>query len=220
MITGVIGDTHIPYELPKYLSFCRKVFKAHGVQKVIHIGDLVDHHALSFHDNEPTLKGAQGEMIDARERLKPWYRAFPKLTLIMGNHDKIPARQLTKIGMDSEVWMRPLDEVYSMPKGWVLRQEVEIDEVLYHHGDTALGVNGYRNDSIARMQSTVTGHAHSNSGIAYTASAEKRIFGMAVGCGIDHTAMAFVYGRNFKLKPIISCGVVTHGKPSIHAMDL
>jgi predicted phosphodiesterase/NTP pyrophosphatase (non-canonical NTP hydrolase) len=174
-IVGIIGDTHVPYELEGYLEFCQNVFSAYGVDTVVHIGDLIDHHSLSFHQSEPMLKGAHCERIDARERLQEWYKAFPKLTLIHGNHDLIPQRQLKNIGMDAEVWMKPLKDVYEMPKGWVLEDEIEIDDVLYHHGHTALGVNGFRKDAEMRMQSTVTGHNHSNAGISATATRNRLV---------------------------------------------
>ena len=149
---GIIGDTHIPYELDGYLEFCQDVFFEHDVDKVVHIGDLIDHHSLSFHDSEPMLQGANSEMMDARDRLEDWYVAFPELTLISGNHDLIPARQLKKIGLDADVWMRSLKEVYAMPDGWDIVDEIEIDGVKYHHGATASGVNGFRNDSLHRMR--------------------------------------------------------------------
>ena len=218
---GIIGDTHLPYELEGYLEFCQETFEAWAVDTVVHIGDLVDHHALSFHDSEPTLKGANGEFMDARERLKPWYEAFPDVILINGNHDLIPARQLTKIGMDSEVWMRPLADVYDFPKGWSVEDTIEIDGVLYHHGYTAGGVNGFRNDAKARMVSTVSGHCHGNAGVSYTASHHRLVFGMATGCGVDNSTMAMVYGKHFKNKPIVSCGIVIDGKlPVVEVMDL
>jgi len=218
---GIVGDTHIPYELDGYLDFCKETFTDWGVERVVHIGDLVDHHALSFHDSEPTLKGADGEFIDAREKLQDWYEAFPELVLISGNHDLIPARQLKKIGLDSEVWMRPLNEVYDFPSGWSIEDEIEIDDVLYHHGYTAVGVNGFRNDAKARMTNTVSGHAHGNAGISYTACNHRLVFGMAVGCGVDNSTMAMVYGKHFKNKPIVSCGIVIDGKlPVVETMDL
>jgi predicted phosphodiesterase len=218
---GIIGDSHIPYQLDGYLEFCQETFKDWGVDTVVHIGDLVDHHALSFHDSEPTLKGANGELVDAREQLEPWFKAFPELTLIAGNHDKIPARQLTKIGMDAEVWMRPLAEVYSFPKKWRILDEVTIDGVLYHHGYTSNGVNGFRNDAKARMVSTVSGHCHGNAGVSASASNHRLVFGMAVGCGVDVNTMAMVYGTHFKNKPIIACGIVIDGKlPVVEYMNL
>jgi predicted phosphodiesterase len=220
-VVGIIGDTHIPYELEGYLEFCQATFNDWDVTRVVHIGDLVDHHALSFHENEPSLKSAAGEIIDARDRLAPWYKAFPKLEICNGNHDLIPARQLKTIGMEAEVWMRPLEEIYEMPKGWKLVDTTTIDGVLYHHGYTANGVNGFRNDSIKRMCRTVSGHAHGNAGVSATASQHRLVWGMAVGCGVDVESMAMVYGKHFLAKPIVACGIVVDGKlPVVEYMDL
>ena len=217
---GVIGDTHIPYTHPDYLDFCLSVFDYWGVDTVVHIGDLIDHHALSFHQSEARLKGAHGELLDAIDQLQPWYEAFPELTLCGGNHDLIPARQLKNIGMDAEVWMKPLGEVYQFPKGWSLVDTITIDGVLYHHGYTANGVNGFRRDAEQRMCRTVTGHAHGNCGISASASEHRLVWGMAVGCGVDNESMAFAYGKHFMRKPILGCGVVVQGEPHIHYMEL
>ena len=217
---GIIGDTHVPYCLDGYMEFCADIFEQWDCDTIIHIGDLVDHHALSFHDSEPALKGAHGEFLDAVVELQPWYKQFPELTLITGNHDLIPQRQLTKLGMNHETWMRPLKEVYQMPEGWNIQDTVTIDGVLYHHGYTAGGVNGFRNDAQRRMCRTVSGHAHGNAGISASASEHRLVWGMAVGCGIDREAMAFAYGKHFLQKPIIACGVVIDGSPYVEYMDM
>ena len=217
---GIIGDTHIPYELDGYLEFCQETFEAWDCDTIVHIGDLIDHHALSFHDSEPLLKGAYGELMDAREKLQTWYEAFPQLTICNGNHDLIPARQLKKIGMEAEVWMRPLKEIYDMPDGWDIVDTITIDGVLYHHGYTANGANGFRNDAIKRMCRTVSGHCHGNAGVSATASHHRLVWGMAVGCGVDVDSMAMAYGKHFLQKPIISCGVVIDGiTPVVEFMD-
>ncbi len=118
--------------------------------------------------------------------------------------------------------MRPLEEVYDMPKGWSIVDELEINGVLYHHGHTSCGVNGFRKDSQARFQSTVSGHAHGNSGVSYTATARELVYGCAVGCGIDNKSMAFAYGKNFKQKPIVSCAVIKDfgALPQVYPMPL
>jgi len=107
-------------------------------------------------------------------RAEDWYKAFPELTLIMGNHDRIPARQLRKLGMEPAIYMRPIEELMGMPEGWKVEEQIEIDGVLYHHGETATGVNH----------------------------------------------LAFAYGKHFKNKPIIGCGVVIDGVPYAEPMDL
>lgn len=221
MRVGIIGDTHEPWTKPGYIEWCKKVFRKYKVQKTLHIGDLVDNHSIMFHEKEPDVMNPHGEYQMTMKRLKTkWFKLFPELTWILGNHDRLPARQLRKFGLIPEVYMRSYHDIYDLPEGWDVVDDIVIDGVLYHHGETANGVNGFRNDSTSRMQRTVTGHAHGNAGISATASNHRLVWGMAVGCGIDSKAMAFAYGKNFKQKPIISCGLVLDGEPMIKYMDL
>lgn len=216
---GIIGDQHYPYHLEGYAQWCADIFDQWDVDTVVHIGDLVDHHALSFHDSEPMLQGVTGEMLSTREQLQEMYDLFPELTLIEGNHDLIPARQLRKLGMEPSIFMKPIEEIYGMPEGWTVVNEHEIDGVLYHHGHTATGVNGFRKDCETRMRCTVTGHNHSNAGISATATDDQLVWGMAVGCGVDVKHLAFAYGKHFAKKPIIACGVVIDGEPHVEYMN-
>lgn len=217
---GIIGDTHLPYELDGYLEFCKETFDRHEVDTVIHIGDFVDNHSLSFHDSEPMLHNVMGEYESAYERAQDWYEAFPVATLIMGNHDRIPARQMAKLGMAPSIYMKPIEDLLGMPEGWTVANQIEIDNVLYHHGETAGGINGFRKDAEQRMRCTVSGHNHSNAGISATATDQELVWGLAVGCGVNQKHMAFAYGKNFAKKPIVSCGVVIEGVPHIEYMSL
>ena len=217
---GVIGDSHAPYCLEGYKEFCYETFEAWDVDTIIHIGDLVDHHSLSFHDSEPMLHDVHGEYRSAIDELQGWYDLFPNLTLIEGNHDLIPARHMKKLGMEPRIFMKPLKDIYEMPEGWEIEDQVVIDDVLYHHGHTASGVNGFRKDAETRMRCTVTGHNHSNFGVSYTATDQELVWGLAVGCGVDVRSMAFAYGKNFAKKPVIGCGVVIDGVPYAEPMNL
>ena len=207
-VVGIVGDIHAPYTLPGYLEFCQETFERHEVNRVILAGDVIDNHALSFHDSEPILKGARGEMLHAQEVLEPWFRAFDEVEITEGNHDIIPARQIKKLGMDPGVYLRSNAEIYGYPPGWKEVEYVFSNGVLYHHGYTATPDFGYAKDARTRMCNTVTGHAHGNFGVGYTANDTKLVWGMGVGCGIDRRSMAFAYGKHFKKKPIIGCGVV------------
>jgi hypothetical protein len=69
--------------------------------------------------------------------------------------------------------------------------------------------HGHIQAAIDNRQSTVIGHIHSVSGVEYIANNKDTIYGMNVGCLIDRHAYAFDYGKDFKLKPILSCGVTT-----------
>jgi predicted phosphodiesterase len=220
MRVGVIGDTHLPYQLHGYLEFCQDTFDLWGVDTVVHIGDFIDHHSLSFHDSEPILHDVYGEHQLAADAAAEWYRAFPDLVLVEGNHDLLPARQLRKLGMEPKLFMKPLHDIYEMPKGWRIVDSIEFDDVLYHHGHTATGVNGFRKDAEQRMRCTVSGHNHSNAGISATATDQELVWGLATGCGVDHEHLAFAYGKSFARKPVIACAVVIDGHPVIEYMDL
>ena len=49
-----IGDTHLPAVHPGYLAFCSDLYDKYDCDTAVHIGDFVDHHAISAH--EPSLK--------------------------------------------------------------------------------------------------------------------------------------------------------------------
>lgn len=215
-VVGVIADTHHPFCHPDYLQFCIDTFHEYGVTDVVHIGDLIDNQSLNFHDSDPGLKGAYGEKVDALELLHPWKKAFPKMVITIGNHDSIPARQMKRIGLDPKTYMRPLADIYEFPSGWSIVPDIVIDDVLYEHGMSALGIMGFHRNSVTKMQSTVTGHAHSSFGVSWTASHQKLIFGLGVGCGIDIASMAFAYNKAFRRRPVLGCGVVIkNGKQPI-----
>ena len=57
----IIGDTHFPACHSKYLEFVSKIYHKYSCNNVIHIGDVVDHHAISFHKKHPDAQDATAE---------------------------------------------------------------------------------------------------------------------------------------------------------------
>ena len=49
----VIGDTHEPFCHPGYKAFCYEVANKFQCSEVVHIGDEVDNHAISYHESKP-----------------------------------------------------------------------------------------------------------------------------------------------------------------------
>lgn len=207
-MTGVIGDTHLPFTLPGYREFVKKTFDLWGVDRVVHIGDLIDHHAISFHTSEVDALSPSSELELALRELELWKKDFPEMYICKGNHDKLPERKLKDIGLPGE-WLRGIEEVYEFPTGWEIDIDWEFDGVLYTH--TATGITGARNLAKTNMMSTVCGHAHSQAGVSYmTNHRGKSIFGMYVGCGVDVKSYAMRYGKDYKEAPVIGCGVVVN----------
>jgi len=206
---GVIGDLHLPFSRPDYLNFCISIFDRCKVKTVVHIGDLVDNHAISYYEHNPNGLSPQDEMEEVDRHLKRWFGAFPTLHLCLGNHDKMCSRKARTAGLPDRVF-RSFREIWDFPLGWQDAFSWEFDGVRYMHGTGLSGKNAHIKAAEQNRQSTVIGHVHSGGGqISYLVSENDRIFGMNVGCGIDRKQYAFEYGVDYLKKPVLGCGVVT-----------
>jgi len=217
----VVGDSHLPFELSGYLQFVKQTQEKYGCGIIVHIGDLVDNHAISYHEHDPNGKSPVEEMNEADKHLKEWFNTFPELYLCRGNHDSLVDRKSKTAGLPDRAF-KQFREIWNLPEKWKDAFEFEFHGVIYTHGTAFSGLYGHVSAAAANRQSTVIGHLHSIAGIEWSANPKDCMFGMAVGCGIDRKAYAFEYGRDFKRKPVISCGVVLDkGKyPLIVPMNL
>jgi len=204
----VIGDTHIPFEKKGYLEFCKRIYKDLKCSEVVHIGDLVDNHAISYHEHDPNGWSPEGEMAEADKILKKWFKAFPKVKLCRGNHDTLVDRKGKTVGLPKRCF-RQFREMWNLPSGWIDDFQFEIDGVIYTHG-VRCGKNAHVLTAQDNCMSTVVGHSHAFASIGYWANERDLMFGANVGCGIDRHSYAMAYGKKFPTKPIISCGVVSY----------
>lgn len=209
----VIADTHLPFEKKGYLDFCLDIQRRCKCQTVVHIGDLVDNASLSFHhDIDPNGKSPKDEIAEAKKSLQDWYKAFPKVFLCLGNHDRRVDLKGKHVGLPECVF-RPFREIWGLPKTWKDAFSHEIHGVRYQHGTGYSGENAHLKAAYNNRQSSVIGHTHSFLGGGYIANEKDKIFGVNCGCGIDRHKIAFEYGRDFTKKPIVGCAVITdHGK--------
>ena len=217
----IISDTHCPWEHPGYLDFCNDIKKRVKCTQVVHIGDLVDNHSISYHEHDPDGWSPADEMIAADVHLEPWFKAFPKVELCSGNHDGLVDRKGKTVGLPKRCF-KSFRSMWNLPRGWEDAFEHIIDGVLYKHGTGMSGRYAHVQAAERARMSTVIGHVHSSAGIEYIASSRDCIFGMNVGSGIDRKQYAFAYGKDFPRKPILACGVVTDNgrNPQVFRMEL
>ena len=207
----VIGDLHEPFCLDNYLEHCVENYNKYKCDEVVFIGDIIDNHASSYHETDPDGHSAGQELKMAIQRIKQWYQAFPKATVIIGNHDRLIMRKAYSSGL-SKMWIKDYAEVLGTP-GWNFTESIEIDDVLYIHGEGGTARARVRRD----LQSIVQGHLHSQAYIDWCVGAKFKLFGMQIGCGIDHKSYAMAYGKEGP-KPAIACGVVLQGEVPINIM--
>lgn len=205
----VIGDLHEPFTLDGYLQHCKDVYAKHNCNKVIFIGDVIDNHYSSFHDPDPDGMGGGDELDLAIKKLNVWYKAFPKADVCIGNHDRIITRKAFASGVPKR-WIKGMAEVLETPN-WTYDTRFVYDNVQYIHGESGRATKKAKDD----MMSTVQGHRHTEMFTEFVVGANYKVFGCAVGCGIDNTSYAMAYGKNFK-KPAIGVAVVFGGNHAIN----
>lgn len=205
--TLVIGDTHLPFTHRDYLAFCRHVQAHYKCKRVTHVGDIVDNHAISFHDQDPDGHAGGAELKIARKELVRWIKAFPRVDCAIGNHDALAARKAYSNGLPA-AYLKSFGEVLGTPAGWRYNFSWKYGNWRLSHGTGSSGHDAAFKVSVSARISTAQGHIHTAAGVKYHASDKDILWGMQVGCGLDRKAYAFNYGRDFKDKPILGCGVV------------
>lgn len=216
----VISDTHYPFSIKGYEEFARSVYKKYKCTQVVHCGDLVDNHAIdSHHEPSAEAKDANTELDEAIKSVKKLCKMFPKVKLVLGNHDLRLVRAAAKVKLTSRMVV-PFKELLQLPKGWEIADQFFIDDVKYTHEPYGRGALSIRTSPEKNMRSTVFGHLHSSAGIGYLANDDILVWGMNVGCAIDRTTYAAEYGKQMKDKPIIGVGVVINGFPFYEVMPL
>ena len=208
----VIGDLHEPFCLDKYLEFCVSKYEQFDCTEVVFIGDIIDNHYSSYHETSADGMGGADELELSIKRIARWYKEFPKATVIIGNHDRMIMRKAQTSAIPSK-WIKSYKEVLEVP-GWDFVERYVKDGVQFLHGEGGTARSKCRAD----MQNTVQGHLHTQAYCESYVGQNFRVFGMQVGCGIDHESYAMAYAKYGK-KPAIGCGVVlNNGKLPINLL--
>jgi len=201
-----------------YVPFLKRIYKKHKCNKVVHIGDLVDWASMSYHPKDPSLMDSRKEFLEAKRQVQKLYRAFPEATWLIGNHDCLPSRKASDIGLPMDV-MRDYQALWGVDNWEVIERYGNkiIDGVLYQHGDRGKGgqISSAYLNAQDEHRSVVQGHFHAQMNVLYFANTKTRIFGMQTGGGVDHKRAAMNYGKKYNKKPLMGCGVVLDGVTAI-----
>lgn len=208
----VIGDLHLPYTHKDYLQFNIDLAKKYQVNKIIFIGDIVDNHAISYHEHNPNLPSAGDELNRAKEMLKDWYNAFPNAIVLKGNHDLFD-RKIHTAGLPKEC-LKSMNDIYDIPRGWIFVDEYETDKHYFNHG-TTLSENTIKTMSLVKQKSVIVGHAHT---LSYVKNITQNLWVSHIGCGIDAKALAFAYAKGQAKPQIMSSLIINKLQPILELM--
>lgn len=211
----ILPDMHCPAMKKGAIDFLNRVADEYQPDRIVHIGDLVDSCAYSYHEKAPKLKDPIRERALAQRQVEKVTDAFPDVDLLLGNHDVLAWRKAVTAGID------PADLVdfhtmYDLPSGWNVHPrytKLRIDGVQYKHGDSGPGgINAALKQCKAEFANVVMGHLHSQFCINWHANESSRVFGMSVGCLVDDKHLAMAYGKTYASKGLLGCGIVIDGK--------
>lgn len=212
-----VGDLHLPHTRRGYLQFCRDISRQYKCDTVVMLGDVVDLHAVSYHEKHPDADGPTTEVLKAKAAVMEWYKAFPKATVVVGNHDRLLIRKAAT-GSVPELALKSFSEMWNTPN-WRWVNSTTIDSVLYVHGDgCGGGIHPAYNTMRKMAQSVVMGHHHTAAGFKFLCNSDRRLFGMDVGCGLAWDAIQFLYQERNPCKPVIAVGTVIDNVPQLHVM--
>lgn len=215
----IISDTHIPYHHKDLLPFLKAIKKKYKPDRVIHIGDEVDKHAMSMHDSDPDLPSAGDELKQSLPIIKQLENLFPDMDILDSNHGSLVYRRALKHGIP-KAYLRHYNEFLEVGKGWKWHDDLTLDTpggpVYFCHGKVA--------DVLKLAQSMgmscVQGHYHSSYSIKYYGNSLGLYFGLQVGCLIDKDSLAFRYNKTQRARPIIGLGMIIDGLPKLIPMVL
>jgi len=212
----VVGDLHCPWERKGYLQFCQDLYYQWNCNKVVFIGDVVDFHAISFHQHEPGSLGPLQEYELAKQHVAKWYKAFPKAIVTIGNHDERIIRRAKSVDIP-DIFIKSYNDIWETPE-WKWVDDCIIGEVFYYHGSGQGGEYPASNAVRKLLMSVVIGHNHTASGIKYYTNPIRRIFSCDTGAGCDDKALAMAYAKVNKRKSVMSAAVVIDGVPYVEPM--
>ena len=207
----VIPDTHFPFEKKGILEHCLRMQRKYDCGTVVHIGDEVDLCGVSQWEKDPDGFSPGTEATLAQQKMKTWYKAFPEVSVCIGNHTSRPFRLARANGLPKK-FIKSYEEAWEAPSGWKWAEHWEYNGVLYTHGTGSSGETGALKIATRHRQNTVIGHIHSSAGIQYSASKIDLVWGMQVGGALDDKSYAAYYAKDQLKKSIVGCGIVIDGK--------
>jgi hypothetical protein len=209
-----IGDVHIPFEHPRALQFCKALQKDFSIphENIYSVGDILDLYHFSRWPKSPEAKLTVNQELDlAREKLRKWIHAFPKLHLCASNHDDRIMKAALNAQLPAQI-LRSFQEIFEIPNSWTCKENFFVKELntLVCHGEEYADA---LQASIAYGCNTIQGHHHSKFGVQYRKSLMQELYGAATGWLGEEEQFAFAYGKKSKQKMILGSIVVVDKIP-------
>lgn len=216
----LISDLHIPYHHQDAVEFLVHLKEKYNPTRIICLGDEVDGHALSFHDNDPDLPSAGDEIRQALPVIADLFKIFPQMDILESNHGSLVWRKAKVFGIPKH-YIKSYNEVLGVDSGWKWSFDLTVDlpngqKCYMHHGKTSNIIQLSQQMGMCASQ----GHYHETFKIDYWGNSTGLYWGMQCGCLIDDNKLAFNYNNVNIKRPIIGTGLIIDSMPVLEPMRL
>jgi len=217
-----IPDLHAPYQHVDALDFLQDVRDMYEPDLVVNLGDALDFHNISFHDSDPNLYNAGGELHHAQLVMSDLEKLFPEMYIIGSNHGDLPLRRFVANGLPRQL-LKSFNEIYAVGDGWKFVPDLTI-KVKGRNIPDLYFVHAIRKNALQvaqqRGQRFICGHFHENFEVRYAGNPNSLLWAVMSGCLIDKKSYAFAYNKLNLQRPILGCTVVEDGFPTLIPMVL
>lgn len=215
-----ISDQHMPYHHRDMFRFLNALKKKYKPDLVINMGDALDFHSISFHQSDPNLSSASGELESGRDAVAEMEELFPNMAIISSNHGDLPLRKFVANGLPRQM-LRPYNDIYGVSETWRFVDDLMLipkdgPPLYFCHGISKNGIKLATQRGVCVTQ----GHHHTEFRIDYVSNPKDLIWSLQVGCLIDPKSLAFAYDKLNLTRPIIGTGLIVNGQPKLEPMTL
>jgi hypothetical protein len=229
-----ISDMHAPFHHPDTLDFLRALNDKYRFDRIVNLGDEIDHHGLSYHDHDPDLPSAGHEHARAQDVMSELEALFPVMDIMDSNHGSLLYRKAITHGIPRLLLAEYRDALFAKKndKGQFYRPAGRGDGWNWHNTLTITLPDGKRcTFAHGRSKSTkvnvqkagtcyVQGHHHTVCDIVYHSTPDFLNWGMTLGCSINDDSPAFRYNAGSIERPIVCHGGIIDSHPLLFPMVL
>lgn len=206
-----IPDTHFPYQHPKFFIDLARLMRYFRPTDIMHMGDLVDFHAISRHDPDPDADDISVELVKARKALRQFISIVGNnIKVCIGNHDNRIDKRASNNGIP-KVFLKSFSEVLGLPEGWQFAFDNFIGDWAFTHGKSNLRGK----TALSYGCNVVQGHYHSMLDISYHQTPTRMLCSVFAGSAADEESIAMAYGRNSLAKGAYGFTLIENGIPHI-----
>lgn len=209
-----LGDIHLPWCDWDALEQAAEFNKKYKADLVITVGDLTDQKTWSKYGRDSDDPGNNEEWDQVVKSAKRLQKLFPKMTILIGNHDIRYLKAAKVAGIPTQM-LRTLKEMLPA-KGWTWHTEDEpfqYDGMAFMHGDEHPGMVEQKAAMLG--QPVIAGHTH-KARIVYITTPTKTLWGMDAGCLVDPKSPAARYAAKALRKTFIGFSTITNNIPALH----